>query len=163
MNWLEEKEKDDRREVNGVVEKARRFGWEHIVTSAMEEDGEKDIWFMSLRRSEMKQILVKSENGQSKEGRRWRENSSFKLRLYKDVSRHTKENELLNTIYLQRSRCHEAISTGRVSIGFIFEKLWVFLPGQVTVEVVQICVKYKSRTMCDYCFHHAFSRWTRRN
>jgi len=36
----------------------------------MEEDGEKDIWFMSLRRSEMKQILVKSENGQSKEGRR---------------------------------------------------------------------------------------------
>jgi len=36
----------------------------------MEEDGEKDIWYMSLRRNEMKQILVKSENGQSKEGRR---------------------------------------------------------------------------------------------
>ena len=39
----------------------------------MEEHGEKEIWFMSLRRSEMKQILVKSESGQSKERRRRRE------------------------------------------------------------------------------------------
>ncbi|OAP02799.1 hypothetical protein AXX17_AT3G33630 [Arabidopsis thaliana] len=50
----------------------------------MEEHEEKEIWFMSIRRSEMKQILVKSESGQSKENRR-REKRKEEEQFQEDV------------------------------------------------------------------------------